>query len=289
MALYKAKAQGRNCIQYFEENLDLMAQQRRMLELDIRTALEEHQFSLAFQPIVAMPSNEIAAYESLIRWEHPERGFVSPAEFIPVAEETGLILEIGRWVLEEAIREASEWTNGAAVAVNFSAVQFQDRNFPLFLVSTLKRFDFPSDRLELEITETALLEDSESTIEMLEQFRALGVRISLDDFGTGYSSLSQLRTFPFNKIKIDGSFVRDLERDPSAVAVIRAVTNIGKILSMTVVAECVENEEQLAFLVTAGCDQIQGYYTGRPQSALATRAAMTVAEVKPGKRVPATA
>jgi EAL domain-containing protein (putative c-di-GMP-specific phosphodiesterase class I) len=236
-----------------------------------------------------MPSREIAAYESLIRWEHPERGFVSPAEFIPVAEETGLILEIGRWVLEEAIREASEWTTGAAVAVNFSAVQFQDRNFPLFLVSTLKRFDFPSDRLELEITETALLEDSESTIEMLEQFRALGVRISLDDFGTGYSSLSQLRTFPFNKIKIDGSFVRDLERDPSAVAVIRAVTNIGKILNMTVVAECVENEEQLNFLVNSGCDQIQGYYTGRPQSAMATRAAMTAAEVKPGKRVPATA
>ena len=276
MALYKAKAHGRNCIEYFEENLDVMAQQRRALELDIRTAVEKGEFSLAFQPIVAVPEREIAAFETLIRWHHPTRGYISPAEFIPVAEETGLILDIGRWVLEEACREASAWPTDAAVAVNFSAVQFQDRNFPLFLVATLKRFDLAASRLELEITETALLEDTASTIEMLEQFRSIGVRISLDDFGTGYSSLSQLRTFPFNKIKIDGSFVRDLGRDPSAVAVIRAVTNIGKILGMTVVAECVENEEQLNFLVSCGCDQIQGYFTGRPESAASVRELLSI-------------
>jgi diguanylate cyclase (GGDEF)-like protein len=276
MALYKAKAHGRNCIEYFEENLDLMAQQRRSLELDMRAAVERREFTLAFQPIVAVPEREIAAFETLIRWHHPTRGYISPAEFIPVAEETGLILDIGRFVLEEAVREASAWPTDAAVAVNFSAVQFQDRNFPLFLVAVLKRYGLPPARLELEITETALLEDSTSTIEMLEQFRAIGVRISLDDFGTGYSSLSQLRTFPFNKIKIDGSFVRDLGRDPSAVAVIRAVTNIGKILGMTVVAECVEDEEQLNFLVGAGCDQIQGYFTGRPQSAQAVRDLLSV-------------
>ena len=271
MALYRAKAHGRNCIQYFEENLDLQAQQRRALELDIRTAMEDGQFTLAFQPIVAMPSGEIAAFETLIRWNHPTRGFISPAEFIPVAEETGLILEIGRWVLENACREAASWPTSAAVAVNFSAVQFQDRQFPLFLMATLQHTGLSPNRLELEITETALLQDSTPTVDMLEQFRALGVRISLDDFGTGYSSLSQLRTFPFNKIKIDGSFVRDLGRDPSAVAVIRAVTNIGKILGMTVVAECVESEDQLNFCVNAGCDQIQGYLTGRPQSAESAR------------------
>jgi len=271
MALYRAKGQGRSSIYYFEENLDLQAQQRRTLELDIRTAMEAEQFTLAFQPIVAMPSRQIASFETLIRWNHPSRGFISPAEFIPVAEETGLILEIGRWVLEKACREASSWPNDIGVAVNFSAVQFQDRGFPLFLASTLARYGLTPQRLELEITETALLEDSAATIEMLHQFRNIGVRVSLDDFGTGYSSLSQLRTFPFDKIKIDGSFVRLLGRDASAVAVIRAVVNIGKILNMTVVAECVENEEQLNFLISCGCDQIQGYLTGKPQTAASVR------------------
>src|SRR5690606_29125238 len=166
--------------------------------------------------------------ETLIRWKHPLRGFVSPAEFIPVAEETGLIIDIGRWVLEEACRQAATWQTEAAVAVNFSAVQFNDRQFPMFLASTLQKTGLRPGRLELEITETALLEDCVTNSEMLEQFRSLGVRISLDDFGTGYSSLSQLRTFPFNKIKIDGSFVRDLGRDPSSVAVIRAVISIGE-------------------------------------------------------------
>jgi diguanylate cyclase (GGDEF)-like protein len=265
MALYEAKAKGRNRVKFFEDNLDLQVQQRRVLELDIRTAIEERQFTLAFQPIIDVVGGRIASFETLIRWHHPERGFVSPAEFIPIAEETGLIIEIGRWVAEEAVRQATSWTTKANIAVNFSAVQFQDKQFPLFLVSILNRYGLAPSRLELEITETALLHNNAGTIDMLEQFRAIGVRISLDDFGTGYSSLSQLRTFPFNKIKIDGSFVRDLGRDASSVAVIRAVINIGKILGMTVVAECVENEEQLQFLVSAGCDELQGYLLGKPQ------------------------
>jgi diguanylate cyclase (GGDEF)-like protein len=264
MALYKAKAQGRNTITVFEDDLDLAVQQRRELELDIRTAMAEKQFTLNFQPIVNIGHGGIGSFETLIRWKHPRRGYVSPAEFIPLAEETGLIVEIGRWVLEEACRHAATWDTGASVAVNFSAVQFQDKQFPLFVAAVLEKTGLPASRLELEITETALLEDCAYNRDMLEQFRALGIRISLDDFGTGYSSLSQLRTFPFSKIKIDGSFVRDLGRDASAIAVIRAVTSIGKIMGMAVVAECVESEEQLLFLAGAGCTEIQGFLLGRP-------------------------
>lgn len=267
MALYQAKARGRNKVIFFEDDFDLHAQQRRELELDIRTAMAEQQFTLAFQPIIDIESGAISAFETLIRWRHPERGYVSPAEFIPVAEETGLIVEIGRWVLEEACRQAVKWPIDATLAVNFSAVQFNDRQFPEFLAKTLRATGLPAGRLELEVTETALLDDSAANRDTLERFHALGVGVSLDDFGTGYSSLSHLRTFPFNKIKIDGSFVRDLGRDPSSVAVIRAVTSIGSILGMTVVAECVESEEQLQFLVDSGCDQIQGYLTGRPTDA----------------------
>jgi diguanylate cyclase (GGDEF)-like protein len=265
MALYKAKSQGRHSITMFEADLDVQAQQRRAMELDIRTAIAEKQFSLAFQPIVCVDTGDIVSLETLIRWRHPTRGFVSPAEFIPVAEEIGLVIPIGRWVLEEACKAAMTWDSPASVAVNFSAVQFQDKTFPQFLSETLDATGLPAARLELEITETALLDETAETLDMLAHFRTMGVGISLDDFGTGYSSLSQLRTFPFTKIKIDGSFVRDLGRDPSSVAVIRAVSNIGKILGMAVVAECVESEDQLQFLVSAGCSHVQGYLLGRPE------------------------
>ncbi|RYE88099.1 MAG: bifunctional diguanylate cyclase/phosphodiesterase [Hyphomicrobiales bacterium] len=264
MALYDSKAKGRNTVMVFEDEMDQHAQQRRLLELDIRTAIAERQFSLVFQPIVDMARGEVASFETLIRWRHPTRGNVSPAEFIPVAEETGLIVELGRWVAEEAIRLASAWPGVAAVAINFSAAQFVDKQFPEFLADLLAEFGMPADRVELEITETALLDSSAATLDMLGQFRAMGIRISLDDFGTGYSSLSQLRTFPFNKIKIDGSFVRDLGRSASSIAVIRAVTSIGRILDLTVVGECVESEEQLEALTAAGCNQIQGYLLGKP-------------------------
>jgi diguanylate cyclase (GGDEF)-like protein len=264
MALYESKARGRNTVMVFEDEMDQHAQQRRLLELDIRTAMAEQQFTLVFQPIVDIARGEVASFETLIRWRHPTRGNVSPAEFIPVAEETGLIVELGRWVAEEAVRLSSAWPSQAAVAINFSAAQFVDRQFPEFLADMLTEYGMPADRVELEITETALLDSSTATLDMLGRFRAMGIRISLDDFGTGYSSLSQLRTFPFNKIKIDGSFVRDLGRNQSSVAVIRAVTSIGGILGMTVVGECVESDEQLEALTAAGCDQIQGYLFGKP-------------------------
>ena len=264
MALYESKAHGRNTVMVFEDKMDQHAQERRLLELDIRTAIAEQQFSLVFQPIVDIARNDIASFETLIRWRHPSRGNVSPAEFIPVAEETGLIVELGRWVAEEAVRQASTWPSHAAVAVNFSAAQFVDKTFPEFLADLLVKHGMPADRVELEITETALLDCGEATLEMLGQFRDMGIRVSLDDFGTGYASLSQLRTFPFNKIKIDGSFIRDLGRNQSSIAVIRAVTSIGGILGMTVVGECVESDEQLEALTAAGCDQIQGYLFGKP-------------------------
>jgi diguanylate cyclase (GGDEF)-like protein len=266
MALYQAKSNGRHSAKLFEYDLDAQAQQRRSMELDIRTAVAEKQFTLAFQPIVSLETGEIVSLETLIRWRHPIRGFISPAEFIPIAEEIGLIVPIGRWVLEEACKAAKNWHTDASVAVNFSAVQFTDKTFPQYLTGILAAVGLPASRLELEITETALLDNNMGTLEMLAQFRAIGVGVSLDDFGTGYSSLSQLRTFPFTKIKIDGSFVRDLGRDPSSLAVIRAVSNIGKILNIVVVAECVESEDQLQFLVSAGCDEVQGYLLGRPET-----------------------
>lgn len=264
MALYKAKAHGRNSLVVFEDDLDFQAQERRQLELDIRTAIAQKQFSIVFQPICSTEDGQIELFETFLRWQHPTRGFVSPAEFMPVAEETGLVLEIGRWVLAEACRNAATWKSKAGIAVNFSAVQFTDKSFTTFLERTLRETGFPVERLELEITETALQDDNPDTLDMLRSFRAMGVKISLDDFGTGYSSLSQLRTFPFSKIKIDGSFVRDLGRDASAVAVINAVASIGKIMNMDVVAESVESEDQLSFVISAGCTHVQGYLLSRP-------------------------
>jgi diguanylate cyclase (GGDEF)-like protein len=279
MALYKAKANGRQTIVVFEDDLDVQLQLRRQLELDIRTAMAESQFTLAFQPIVELETGTVVAMETLIRWRHPTRGFVSPAEFIPVAEETGLIVTIGRWVVQEACRVLSTLPPDIVLAINFSAVQFQDKTFPEFLLRTLKATGVKAERLELEITETALLDGSVTTHEMLKRFRRIGVGVSLDDFGTGYSSLSHLRTFPFTKIKIDGSFVRDLGRDASSIAVIRAVCNIGQILNIAVVAECVESEEQLQFLARSGCSHVQGYLLGRPEPE--SRVSAALAEYSP--------
>lgn len=266
MALYKAKAHGRNNVMVFENDLDFQAQERRMLELDIRTAIADSQFSLVFQPIASVATGKIELFETLIRWHHPTRGFVSPAEFIPVAEETGLVSAIGRWVLAEACRYAAQWPADIAIAVNFSAVQFSDHRFPEYVSNVLRKTGLSADRLEFEVTETALIDDDPDNLDMLTRFREMGIKVSLDDFGTGYSSLSQLRTFPFSKIKVDGSFVRDLGRDPSAAAVVHAVSSIGEILGMSVVAECVESEDQLAFLVSSGCTHIQGYLLGRPEA-----------------------
>ena len=275
MALYAAKKAGRNKLAYFEPQMDQRMQQMRALELDIKQALEKRQFKLAFQPIVHAHDKSIASFESLIRWTHPSNGKMMPSKFIPAAEETGQIIEIGRWVTKEAIKTASRWPVRTQISVNFSAVQFQDSRFAQYLNSQLKRYKFPPELLELEITETAFIEDMEKSLKQLNQLKDLGIKISLDDFGTGYSSLSQLQRFAFNKIKIDGSFVRDLETNPSSAAVATAVAEIGKALDITVVAECVETQAQLDFLKSVGVTHIQGYFTGRPMDAEAAAALIT--------------
>ncbi|MCF4098050.1 putative bifunctional diguanylate cyclase/phosphodiesterase [Maritalea mediterranea] len=264
MALYAAKNMGRNRYEFFEQKMDQKAQQDRALELDIKYALEENQFRLAFQPIVDANTLEISAFETLIRWTHEKRGRVAPSVFIQVAEQTGQIIDIGRWVLSEAIKCASKWPTDTPIAINFSAVQFQDTDFPKYLKSQLRRFKVKPERVSLEITETAFFQDEMATLDILRQFRAIGVNISLDDFGTGFSSLSQLRTFPYHKIKIDGSFVRDLESNTSSKAVATAVAHIGQALNIRVVAECVESQEQMDYLREAGVSEIQGFYLCRP-------------------------
>ncbi|MFT6657915.1 putative bifunctional diguanylate cyclase/phosphodiesterase [Maritalea sp.] len=272
MALYAAKKAGRNKFAYFEPQMDQRMQQMRALELDIKQALDKNQFRLAFQPIIKADDNSIASFECLVRWTHPTNGKMMPAKFIPAAEETGQIMAIGRWVTKEAIKTAASWPVRTQISVNFSAVQFQDSRFADFLRRQLKRFNFPADLLELEITETAFIVDIENSLKQLQQLKDLGVKVSLDDFGTGYTSLSQLQRFSFNKIKIDGSFVRDLETNPSSAAVATAVAEIGKALNISVVAECVETQAQMDFLKSVGVTHIQGYFTGRPMDASAAEA-----------------
>lgn len=264
MALYAAKNLGRNRHEFFEPKMDQKAQQLRAMELDIKVALEENQFRLSFQPIINAKTLEISGLETLIRWTHEKRGRVMPSVFIQVAEQTGQIIEIGRWVAREAIRRASKWPTDTPISINFSAVQFQDTDFPKYLKSQLRRYKMPPERVELEITETAFFQDEMATLDILRQFQAIGVKISLDDFGTGFSSLSQLRTFPYHKIKIDGSFIRDLETNNSSQAVATAVAHIGQALNIRVVAECVESKAQLDYLSNAGVSEIQGFYLCRP-------------------------
>jgi diguanylate cyclase (GGDEF)-like protein/PAS domain S-box-containing protein len=274
MALYAAKKSGRNKFAYFEPQMDQRLQQVRALELDIKQALERRQFKLAFQPIVNAETRQISSFECLVRWTHPTQGRMMPGHFIPVAEETGQIIDIGRWVTKEAIRIASSWPIKKQISVNFSAVQFQDSRFAQYLNSQLKRYKFPPELLELEITETAFIVDLENSLKQLQQLKDLGIKISLDDFGTGYTSLSQLQRFSFNKIKIDGSFIRDIETNPSSSAVATAIAEIGKALKILVVAECVETEEQLEFLRSVGVTHIQGYLTGKPMDQAEAEALM---------------
>jgi len=259
MALYHAKAIGRGRYQFFRPEMEAQLQARRMLELDLRKALEAREFELYYQPLVDLAANEVCGFEALIRWNHPERGFVPPDEFIPLAEEIGLIAPLGEWVLKTACLEAATWPGNLKVAVNLSAVQFRSRTLVLSTASALGASGLPASRLELEITETVLLQDTAIVLETLHQIRALGVRFAMDDFGTGYSSLSYLRSFPFDKIKIDRSFVRELGKKVDSVAIIRAVTGLGDSLGMVTTAEGVETREQLEILRSEGCKQIQGY------------------------------
>jgi EAL domain-containing protein (putative c-di-GMP-specific phosphodiesterase class I) len=236
------------------------------MEIDLRKALVTKEFEVHYQPIFNLASNEIGGFEALIRWRHPARGLVSPGEFIPIAEETGLIVPIGHWVLQEACTEAKRWPADLKVAINLSPAQFKSPKLLASVVSALSESGLAPSRLELEITESVLLHESDTTMDILHQLRALGIRISMDDFGTGYSSLSYLRSFPFDKIKIDQSFIQDSEHD-SSVAIIRAVTGLGNSLGMATTAEGVETLEQLARARHEGVTQIQGYLIGAPRPA----------------------
>jgi len=263
LALYQAKAKGRGAYQLFEPAMEEQARSRHALEYDLRGALEANQFHLVFQPQVRLDTTELTGFEALLRWKHPTRGYVSPAEFIPIAEENGLIVPIGEWVLRTACATAASWPD-VTVAVNLSPVQFQARGLVTMVTSALAEAGLPPQRLELEVTETALLDDSEATIGILHQLRALGVRVSLDDFGVGYSSLSYLRKFPFDRIKIDRSFVGTLGESPESVAIVRTIASLGSVLGVETTAEGVETIEQLDFVRECGCTAVQGYYFGKP-------------------------
>jgi diguanylate cyclase (GGDEF)-like protein len=267
MALYRAKADGRGTYRFFEAEMDRLLQARRALELDLRRALVNGEFELYYQPLVNLEAHEISGFEALIRWNHPARGLVTPLEFIPMAEETALIVPIGEWVLRQACGEAMRWPGQLSIAVNLSPAQFRIGNLAQVVMSALAQSGLPAQRLELEITESVLLVDNEATLETLHQLRKLGVRISMDDFGTGYSSLSYLRSFPFDKIKIDRSFVRDLASNPDSQAIIRAVTGLGNSLGMTTTGEGVETREELDYLRRQGCTEAQGYFFSRPKPA----------------------
>ncbi len=271
MALYAAKNGGRGSHRFFTAEMEEAVQARRTLELDLRDALALNQFELYFQPLVDLRTGRVTTCEALLRWKHPERGWVPPAVFIPVAEETGGIIALGEWVLHRACLEAATWPRDVKVAVNLSPVQFKERTLALQIVSALAKSGLAAHRLELEITERVLLEESGGTLATMEQFKQLGVGTALDDFGTGYSSLNYLHKFPFHKIKIDQSFIRDLGQERDARAIIRAVVSLGEGLDMVVVAEGIETEEQMKLVTAQGCHEGQGYYFGRPMNANAMR------------------
>ncbi len=267
MALYRAKADGRGAYRFFEPAMDAKMQARRALELDLRKALALGEFEPFYQPIINLETNAVSGFEALLRWRNPERGLVPPGEFIPLAEEIGLVNPIGAWVLKQACTEAAGWPGQIKVAVNLSPVQFKSGTLVLDVIAALGASGLPAHRLELEITETVLLQDTEATLSILNQLRALGVRISMDDFGTGYSSLSYLRKFPFDKIKIDQSFIRDLSDKPDSIAIVRAVAGLGATLGIATTAEGVETDEQLERLRAEGCTEVQGYLFSRPKPA----------------------
>ena len=265
MALYRAKSEGRGTYHFFQPEMAAQMQARRSLELDLRKALLAGEFELYYQPMIDLKSDKVCGFEALVRWNHPERGLIGPDDFIPVAEEIGLIVPIGDWVLKQACRDAMTWPGKLTVAVNLSAVQFRNPALALSVVGALGASGLPASRLELEITETVLLQDDKAVLDVLHQIRALGVRISMDDFGTGYSSLSYLRSFPFDKIKIDRSFIRELGKENDCVAIIRAVTRLGHSLGMITTAEGVETKEQLDILRVEGCTQVQGFLYSQPR------------------------
>lgn len=264
LAMYRAKSTVGRQVCYYEQGMDEAARARRTLANDLRKAIVRDELSLAYQVQKTVPTEEIVGYEALLRWQHPRDGWISPAEFIPIAEESGEILQIGEWVLRQACAEAARWAEPLRVAVNLSPVQLMHVDLVQIVTSALVESGLPASRLELEITETALVADKVRALHILRQIKALGVSIAIDDFGTGYSSLDTLNSFPFDKIKIDRSFLMDSETSHQARAIIRAVLALGHSLEVPVLAEGLESEDQLRLLRAEGCDEAQGYLWGRP-------------------------
>lgn len=280
MALYRSKMDGRGTWRFFEPAMDASLQSRRALETDLRAAMDKDEFDLFYQPIYDLRMDRISGFEALLRWRHPERGFVPPDQFIPVAEEIGLITPLGEWVLNRACKQAASWPNELKIAVNVSATQFRDPRLAAVIAKALEVSALAPHRLELEITESVLLGNSSETIATLHELKARGLRIALDDFGTGYSSLSYLRSFPFDKLKIDQSFVRDATATKGSKLIVRAITSLGKSLGMTTTAEGVETIEQLNQMKAEGCNEAQGYLFSRPVPA--TELASTILSLRNG-------
>jgi diguanylate cyclase (GGDEF)-like protein/PAS domain S-box-containing protein len=262
-ALYRAKAEGRGTFRFFEAEMDTRLRDRRALQHDLRSALEQNQIVLHYQP-QALMNGDIIGFEALARWQHPGRGTVTPDVFIPAAEENGLIIPIGEWILREACREAASWPKPLQIAINLSPAQFRHGDLAGLVHAVLLKTGLAPGRLELEITESVLISDFSRAISILRRLKSMGVQIAMDDFGTGYSSLSYLQAFPFDKIKIDRAFISNLDHNPQSAAIVRAVLGLGRGLNLPVVAEGVETESQLDFLVKESCDQMQGFLIGRP-------------------------
>lgn len=268
IAMYQAKENGRQNYQFFKPAMNVRAVERQSIEEGLRRALERREFALHYQPIINLRTGAIAGAEALIRWTHPSRGPVSPARFIPVAEDCGLILPIGKWVLREACKQARAWVVAglplATMAVNISAMEFRDENFLEGVFAVLKDTGLDPGSLELELTESVLMKRAQSTASVLQTLRARGVQLAVDDFGTGYSSLSYLRKFPIDALKIDQSFIRQITTAPDETTIVTAVISMGRSLKLRVVAEGVETQQELAFLQAHHCDEAQGFYFSRP-------------------------
>ncbi|TXR49544.1 putative bifunctional diguanylate cyclase/phosphodiesterase [Phyllobacterium endophyticum] len=264
LALYEAKSFGSAHACVFQSEMQTRLMEKKSFEADLRQALRKGELQVFYQPQVNATTREIRGYEALVRWFHPVRGEVPPSEFIPVAENIGLIHELGAWVLRTACAEAVRWPRRLKVAVNLSPVQFRSRNLIHGVVAILAQTGLEPGRLELEITESVLLDKNEQTLDTLKELKAVGIQIAMDDFGTGYSSLGSLRSFPFDKIKIDRSFIRDITTRADAIAIVELVTGVARSLGMTTIAEGIETEEQFACVKQVGCDQVQGYLIGRP-------------------------
>jgi len=264
LAMYRAKADLAHHVCYYDQSMDDIVRARRTLANDLRAAIENNELEVYYQVQTSVSTNQISGFEALLRWNHPEHGFIPPSDFIPLAEENGLILQLGEWVLREACADAASWQPPYKVAVNLSPAQFVHADLSQLIIEVLMATGLPASRLELELTESTIFQDKERSFNVLRQIKALGVNIALDDFGTGYSSLEMLRSFPFDKIKLDRSFIHEAEESLQAKSIIRAVLALGKSLEIPILAEGIETEGQLSLLGDEGCDEAQGFLLGRP-------------------------